>query len=441
MIRYFLLLVIACIGWYGSGALENRLYQWRTAAQANISTPAETALENMPMPADVSELQPVNEKLAEFGQTQLLTSISLFMRYQTLARILGLTPDSVATVGQTVSWANTHPASADALQRELLSTSLALELAAPDVAPPRAGRSGRNYNATFAPVGAGVWQELAADGKASPVTAHLLYFVLNVQNRLAATALQSFDFYPVVVDASEQPVALALPERSYFWCSHDDVMAGAKAALTAGNTMSLLCEVRGSGLTPLSPADVADILDNIRNGKLHFTAWTKQLQLALPDSQAFAGIQLRDDLVSAEFGHGPSTKTSAGFIAAPQPSNGSPKYSGRTTSCEERGDCLKKFLAPFEGTVSMARLMLNGTIPGILLAGLVQAIVRSSTSRNKILLMLAALTLLAFPIAFSQGGSGWGPLAILMLTAYIAAGFWIGIILGLACLKTIQRPE
>lgn len=431
MPRYLLLLCLTMLIWYGSGLLENRLYTWRTEAQATLNTPIVGQLENTPMPADAIDLQDVSRKLAELGQTQLLESIGLYMRYQLLARVLGLTPDSLATAGETVAWAAANPDRTGELQRTVLANALGIALAAPDVAPPKAGRDGRNYNLQFAPLGDGVWQEMTPQGEPSPVSARQLYVVLTVRNQLATTAINAFDFYPVIVDSNGQPVALPLPERSYFWCSHDNVMAGANAALAAGSSMAVLCELRGGGIEPLSSERVTTLLNRVRINQWHLVPWTKQLELALPGEHAYGGLQLHDHLVSAEYGHGPSIKTEADFIAAMQPSDGLPHHASRATTCEERNDCLKTRLAPFEGIISLARILLTGAIPGILIAGCVQFMTRRCTQRSKAVSTLAILNLTAFPIAYSMGGDGWGPLAVLLMTAYLSGGFWGGLLLAL----------
>ncbi|HSC76135.1 MAG TPA: hypothetical protein VLB90_07865 [Pseudomonadales bacterium] len=430
MIRYFLLLAIACISWYGSNALDNQLVRWRIEPQPPSSAPIVAELQNTPMPANAIELQDINTRLGELGQTALLESINLYSRYQVLAHILGLQPDAVPTVGATRAWANQYPDRMDQLTQDVLAKSIAVELAAADFSPPIAGRDGRNFNLAFSALGDGVWQEMGTDGSASLATARQLYFVVNVRNQLTETSLQSFDFYPVLVDKDEKTVPLPLPEHSYFWCSYQS-MSATPHALAAGNSMPLLCEVRGGGVEPLQASSVVTILNDIRNGALHFKVWTKQLELTLPDSPLFSALQLRDNMVSAEFNHDPSEKTSTVFIASATPQT----LVTHLTSCEERGDCLKTRLAPFEGLVSLIHIMLTGTIPGIIIAALVQAITRAGVSRNKSLAVMVVLTLLAFPLAFSLGGSGWGPLAAVIITAYLAAGFWIGVILGLFCLQ------
>lgn len=42
---------------------------------------------------------------------------------------------------------------------------------------------------------------------------------------------------------------------------------------------------------------------------------------------------------------------------------------------------------------------------------------------------------LAFPVAYSMGGTGWGPLGAVIITAGLAGGFWAGWLLGWLALR------
>jgi hypothetical protein len=199
--------------------------------------------------------------------------------------------------------------------------------------------------------------------------------------------------------------------------------------------MALLCEVRGGGVAPLQASDVASILNGIRSGTQQLVPWVKQLELVLPAGHAVSSLQLSDRGVSAEFGHPPSANVDTGFVATPQPSNGLPKYRGRLTTCEDRGDCLQTRLTPFEGIASDAEVVLPGVIVGLLLAGLLHALSRDGSAQRKAMVPLVALTLLAFPVAYSMGGTGWGPLGALLITAGLAGGFWAGWLLAWLALR------
>ena len=432
MKRYVVLVLGLALILIGAMSLMVRVEKSRLEPQRPAQGPIVGQLLGTAMPIDVLDLQDVVNDLNQLGQGPALESIGSYQVHDLLSHALGSSPDRVATVGDTISWARDFPDRTDKTKRDVMATALSVRLAAPDTPPPKAGRSGFNWNGDFGDEGGGVWTISSAENKATRLP--LYYFAVEVRNELRAP-LQGFQFFLVAGDAAGQPVAL--PPRSYILCDYSN-FAGGVPVLAPGTSRQMLCELRVTPQPPFSPADFARVLQQVRFGALRFSIWTKELEVVLPGNHFLGTLQLRDHGVSAEHGHGPSAKIEGAFVqASAQPPNPKGSLAARTT-CEQRGDCeatLMKKLSLFAGLIQQALVVLAGMLPGALVTGVVIALARTSSSRRAALIGLAALSVAAFPVAFRLGGSGWGPLAAVLILAYAEAGFWVGVLLGWNALK------
>ncbi len=427
MKRYFFLVLSVALILVGGITLMVRVEKSRFEPQRPAQGPIVGQLLGTAMPADVLDLQDLVDDLNQLGQRPVLESIGKYRAYDLLSRALGTTPDTVATVGDTVSWAHDFPDRTEKTKQEVLAAALSVRLAPPDTAPPKAGRSGWNWSKDLADEGGGVWTIESEEKKGTRLP--LYYFAVEVQNQLRAP-LQGFDFFLVIGDAAGKPVEL--PPRSYIHCDNSN-HSSSEPVLAPGASRQMLCEYRVASQPPFSPADFAKVLQQVRSGALRFAIWTHGIQIELPGNHFLGGLQLRDDLVSAEHGHGPSTKIEHAFVQGrAQARNPRGSLADRTT-CEQRGDCeatYMKRLSLFEGFYLQSLWVLGGMLPGTLAAGLVIALARTGSSRKRALVALAVLSVAAFPAAFILGGSGWGPVAVVYVLAFASAGFWVGVLLG-----------
>jgi hypothetical protein len=431
--KLYALLVLALAAMLaGDIALMGRLEKFRFEPQQARQGPIVDQLLGTAMPADAMDLQHVVDDLRELRQDPALQSIGQYQAYQVLSRALGATPDSVATVKDTISWARDFPDRTGKARQEVMATALSVRLAVPATAPPKAGRSGFNWNRDFSDEGGGVWTIESAQNKGTRLP--LYYFVVEVRNQLHAPLL-GFDFFLVIGDAAAQRVEL--PPRSYIVCDNSN-HAGRESLLAPGADRQMLCELRVAPEPPFSPGDLAKLLQRVRSGELHLAIWTKELNLEVSGNHSLDGLQLRDRGVDAEHLHGPSTKIENSFVQSRAPDvNPKGSLAARTT-CEQRGDCeatrIKK-LSLFAGFFQDALVILGGMLPGAVVAGLVIALARTRASRKGALTALGFLSVAAFPVAMKMGGSGWGPVVAVLILAYAEAGFWAGVLLGWMALK------
>lgn len=427
MKRYFFLVLSLAVVLIGSLWLIARMEKWRAEPQQPRKGPIVDQLLSTAMPADAMDLHDLLQDLEELGSRPALESIGKYQTYQVLSRALGTMPDTVATVGDTISWARDVPERTEKAKQEVMATALSVHLAPPATAPPKTGRSGFNEHRDFADEGGGVWTISSSEKMGTRLP--LYYFVVEVQNQLRAP-LQGFAFFLAIEDAAGQRAEL--PARSYITCDNSNY-AGREPILAPGAFRRMLCELRVTPEPPFSPVDFANLLQQVRSGTLRFGVWTKEIQLELPGNHSLVGLQLRDQLVSAEHWHPPSSKIENAFVQGrPEARNPKGGLAARTT-CEQRGDCAATYmkrLSLFEGLIQQAVFVSGGMLPGALAAGLVIALARTRSARNGALVALAFLSVAAFPIAFKLGGSGWGPLAAGIILAYAEAGFWVGVLVG-----------
>ena len=62
----------------------------------------------------------------------------------------------------------------------------------------------------------------------------------------------------------------------------------------------------------------------------------------------------------------------------------------------------------------------------------------NASSRQRGYSFLVLISLLAFPFAYNNGGSGWGPLIALIMAAHVVPGFWMGLFFGG---RALNRPK
>jgi hypothetical protein len=432
MKRYFVLVLGLALVFAGGSALMYRMEKFRFVPQQPRQGPIVEQLLGTAMPIDVMDLQFLLDDLSELRLTAALESIRMYQAYRALSHALGAAPDAVATVGDTVSWARDFPDRTESAKQAVMANALSVRLALPGTAPPKAGRSGFNWNREFTDEGGGVWTISSVEKKGTRLP--LYYFVVEVENRLR-DPLIGFGFFLVVGDTGGQRADL--PGRSYIQCDNNNY-ASREAVLPPGADRQLLCELQVIPEAAISPADFARVLQQVRSGALRFSIWTKDLAIELPGNHSLGSLQLRDAMVSAEYRHAPSAKIEHAFVQGrAEAKNPAGSLAARST-CEQRGDCAATFmksLSMFEGFIQQALFVLSGMLPGAIAAGLVIALARTSTSRKVALVFMAVLSVAAFPAAFAFGGSGWGPLAALIYLAFAMAGFWAGVLLGWRALR------
>ena len=427
MIRYWLLLLAMVAGLGGGGLLSLQLQKWRTEPARPSTAPMVAQIMAMPLPADLDAREKIIGQLTELGQLDTIRALRKFSDYQVVTRVIAATPESADTVGAAIAWSIAHPDGGLAIQQRLMRNAISVKLATATIDPPKVGRPAHEYNWDFVAQDGGLRVAQPKPGNAAPLRP-AFHFVADVHNSLPVP-IQSFSFYLLTADANDNISPLPLPAHSYIWCDAIDYSGGGLKILS-GEAAPLLCEIRVAGLEPVEPSALSAMLNQIRAGKLHFVPWVKELTLFPNEASSFDGFRLRDHLVGAEFSHPPSANIEAGFMAGASHANARPQSRQPMTTCEERGDCLKVRLLPFTGILEQGMLLLMGALPGAILAGVFYSFAPQRPLRNFFFGTLVALSLIAFPIAFYAGGSGWGPLVYLILVVYAEAGLWTGILLG-----------
>jgi len=419
--RYGLILVLMIVAGLGLFKLSLLLSTWRTQTQSvqKIDPAAIAKVLQTPMPATDAELFVIEQTLLELGQRETLAAVGQYSRQRWLVKALDTDADVIATVGAATEWQAAHSNQDHELQQRLLHETLEVHLAPLSVSPPKAGRLGYNWNATFADVGDGLWQQVL-NGEA---TNHYV-FVVDVSNR-SHLPVHDIEYLLVPIDSAGQVVESLLPQRSYSWCGEFEG-GGTGKTINPGDTLTMLCEIRVAGIEPAPMDALHQLVNNFRAG--HFATWVKQIELKLPGSNAFSDLQLRDRGVDAEFGHPPSDNLDAAYVGRADYVQVQQRLPARTTSCHDRGDCLKSWLAPFAGQIDIAWALVLAMLPGYLVAGLARGLDKTSHAPAVFVFVLAALILI--PYTFHALGGGYGGLVAIILIAFGTGGYWVGYVAG-----------
>ena len=418
-LRYWLILAVFVGGALSGRALDTRIQLLRTLPQVVADPAAVAALELSPMPAQASEIGDGLGRLAELRQDELLVAIRDYQASQRLAEALGIDQERIATLGEARRWKQADPAQVTKLAQRLLREGVEAALAPAEMPPPRLGRSGNLYNAMFVPVGDGLWQVQASD-EAPP----MYVFVIELHNTSRLPLLNA-RFAVLPRGGASLPADVALPAGSYLWCDVDGSFAQSPP-LPPRDATQVTCEVRAGGANPPPRETLQQLMRALRARPIE--PWVRSLELTLADSQRMGSLQVEDTGVDAANGHGHTDRVTAGLLARTVPSVGPPRPTRMLTRCEERGDCQRERLVPFQGLVSNVWITLALLIPGYLVAGLSRA-TRSGTHWMGVaaFIVVAAIVI---PLTLHAAGGGYGPLAALLILGYGAITWWIGYVLG-----------
>ena len=419
--RYASILVLLIVAGAGLFKLSELITLWRTQPQqVQTADPAAIAkVLQTPMPATDAGLFVIEQSLSELGQQETLSALAQYSRQRWLARALGIDADVIPTVGAAQDWQGANPEKVHELQQRLLHEALEVHLASPNVSPPKAGRLGYNWNATFRDAGDGLWQQVL-NGEVT--NQHV--FVVDVANH-SQLPVHEIEYLLVPTDGAGHLVESSLPQHSYTWCGEFDG-AGTGKSINPDDTLTMMCEIRVGAVGPVSVEALHQLINNFRIG--NFAVWVKQLEIKLPDSNAYSDLQLRDRGVDAQFGHPPSDNVDTAYVGSADQGQARRRLPVKATTCGERGDCLKTWLQPFAGQVEIGWALILAMLPGYLVAGLARGLDKKSVAPAVFVYVLAAIILI--PYAFHSLGSGYGGLIAMILIAFGTVGYWAGYFIG-----------
>ena len=425
-ILYLMVLIALAAGCAAAFRLEQHIHVLRTQPTVAASPAAVATIVGQPMPAAATEVGSELERLAELGQDEYLGAIRDYASQQRLAEALGEPADTVVTLAAARDWQRAHPGRVTDLAGRLLQQGIGIALAAPDVTPPDRGRGGFYANTAFSAAGDGLWRAEPSGG----VTGTFYVVVVNVQNRLRLP-LTDFSFAVRVGDGATEDPWARLPAGSVLWC--EDSPAAVTRSVPPQATVPVTCDLR-IPFPDRQPAEgLRRLLGDLRQATLQ--PWVRQLGAALPDSVRMSSLQVTDRGVDAATGHGPSARVETGFYARTGVTTGPPRAPRRLTSCEDRGDCARVRLMPFEGAIGYLAWLLALLLPGYVVAGLSRLRAGGSPALAVVLFVVLAVVVVA--AVLREGGGGYAPIIATFLLAYTTAGYWTGYALG----RRLTRPR